>query len=169
MKYCKRCGAACDDSMQFCPNCGDPLPMVQTQQPSPSSQDPSMPNNPYSTSYGFPRSYFKERNIVLCIIFSIITCGIYPLYWLVVLNNDLNDLAGDREALSGGIVLLLTLVTCNIYFIYWSYRAGEKVDCIKRQSPTFHIVFLILSLFGLGIVNFILIQDTINKRIHGQI
>ncbi|WP_069986910.1 DUF4234 domain-containing protein [Massilioclostridium coli] len=169
MIYCKRCGAACDDSMQFCLNCGNPLPMVSTHQPPPPPQDPSMPYNPYTTTNNGPHRCFKERNIVMCIILSIITCGIYPFYWLVVLNNDLNDLTGDRNAFSGGMVLLLTLVTCNIYFIYWSYRAGEKVDCIKRQAPTFHIVFLILSLFGLGIVNFILIQDTINKRIHGQI
>ena len=129
-----------------------------------------MPYNPYAaTTNGIPQRYFKERSIVLCIILSIITCGIYSLYWLVVMNNDLNDLVGDREAPSGGIVLLLTLVTCNIYSIYWFYRAGEKVDCIKRQPPMFNILFLILSLFGFGIVNYILIQDTINKRIQGQI
>ena len=30
----------------------------------------------------------KERSIVLCIIFTIITCGIYGIYWMIVLNDD---------------------------------------------------------------------------------
>ena len=40
-----------------------------------------------------------QRNVALCIIFSVITCGIYSLYWLVVLNNDINELAGERNSL----------------------------------------------------------------------
>ena len=30
----------------------------------------------------------KERNIVLCILLSIITCGIYEIYWFCTLTDD---------------------------------------------------------------------------------
>ena len=36
----------------------------------------------------------QPRNIALCIIFSIITFGIYGIYWMIKINNDLNTLAG---------------------------------------------------------------------------
>ena len=41
----------------------------------------------------------KERNIALCIIFSIITCGIYGIYWYINMVDDLNALSGHEDAL----------------------------------------------------------------------
>ena len=39
----------------------------------------------------------KKRSIPLAIIFSIITCGIYAIYWMICLNDDINALAGGAE------------------------------------------------------------------------
>lgn len=112
----------------------------------------------------------KRRDIAVAIILSIVTCGIYGLYWFVCLNDDLNELT-DREGTSGGVALILSLVTCGIYAIYWMYKAGEKVDELKsRRGQTSQysgIVYLVLSLFGFGIVSYALIQDELNK--HAQI
>lgn len=30
----------------------------------------------------------QQRNIALCIVLSIVTCGLYGLYWYVCLTND---------------------------------------------------------------------------------
>lgn len=38
----------------------------------------------------------KQRNIALCIVFSIITFGIYALYWFVCLTNDANQESGQQ-------------------------------------------------------------------------
>ena len=59
------------------------------------------------------------------------TCGIYGLYWLYTLTEDVNKLTGDPNATSGGIVILLSLVTCGIYSWYWLYKQGERLDQIK--------------------------------------
>ena len=104
------------------------------------------------------------RSIPVCVILSIVTMGIYGLYWFVVLTDEMNRLSGDTEATSGGMALVFTIITCGIYGIYWAYKMGEKVDRVKGQmggsSP---VLFLILEIFGLGIVNWCLIQDTLNK------
>lgn len=44
----------------------------------------------------------QQRNIAMCIILSIVTCGIYGLYWYACLTNDTNTAAGTdgRLALS---------------------------------------------------------------------
>ena len=55
----------------------------------------------------------KQRNIALCIVFSIITFGIYALYWFVCLTNDANQESGQTDATSGGVALLLTF--CSSY------------------------------------------------------
>ncbi|MBO5101695.1 MAG: DUF4234 domain-containing protein, partial [Clostridia bacterium] len=65
--------------------------------------------------------FIKKREIVACIIFSIITCGIYLLYWMYKMNDEINAITGTRDDTSGGIVILLIIVTCGLYGIYWSY------------------------------------------------
>ena len=79
----------------------------------------------------------EKRNIALCIVFSIITCGIYGLYWLVKLNDEINMVSDHTGDTSGGMVLLFAIITCGIYTMYWSYRIGIKLDeaVVKRGLP----------------------------------
>ena len=111
----------------------------------------------------------KNRNIALCIVFSIITCGIYALYWLVVMTDEVNELAGLPGETTGGMTLLFTIITCGIYGFYWAYKMGEKVDGIRtrRGEPASNsgILYLILNVIGLSIVTYALIQSEINKSV----
>ncbi len=109
----------------------------------------------------------KERNIALCIFFSIITCGIYAIYWMIVLNDELNSLSG-REGTSGGMVFLFSVITCGIYGWYWLYQMGNTVEVIHDQHGeprgSAPIAYLLLGLFGLGIVSYALMQNELNKH-----
>lgn len=108
----------------------------------------------------------EKRNIVLCIVFSIITCGIYGLYWFVKLTDETNLVSGHASDTSGGMALLFSLITCGIYYFYWSYRIGCKLDdaavshAMSAQSRP--IIYLVLSIFGLGIITYCLAQSTLN-------
>lgn len=110
-----------------------------------------------------------QRSIVVCILLTIVTCGIYSIYWMIKLNDELNATAGKPEATSGGLVFLFTLITCGIYGYYWYYKMGENVDAIKTSkglmSNNSGIIYLVLGLLGLGIVNYCLMQDTLNKSV----
>lgn len=109
-----------------------------------------------------------KKNIAMCIILSFITCGIYGIYWLIVLTDDTRNASNDYTGASGGVAFLLTLVTCGLYGYYWAFKQGERIDNAKavrgmQTSGNSNILFLILQIFGLSIVNFILIQDALNK------
>ncbi len=107
-----------------------------------------------------------NRNIVLCIVFTIITFGIYGIYWFVKMTDETNAMAGNNQLASGVLAFVLTLVTCGLYSLYWSYKMGEKVDQINdNQGGNSNILYLILSVVGLSIVVYILAQDCINKRV----
>ncbi len=115
----------------------------------------------------------KERNIALCVILSIVTIGIYAIYWQVVMVNDLNTAANRPNDTSGIVVFLLTLVTCSIYFWYWSYQAGAKVQEAQAQrglpaDSNQGVIYLVLSVFGLSIVTYCLIQNELNKMANAQ-
>ena len=108
----------------------------------------------------------KNRNIVVCILLTIITCGIYGIFWMINMANDLNTVSKQQDT-SGGMVFLFSLITCGIYGLFWIYKAGNKLEIAannhglpaKNQS----VIFLILSLVGLGIISYCLIQNELNN------
>lgn len=109
----------------------------------------------------------QKRNIAVAIILTIVTCGIYGIYWFIKMTDESNELLGDPTQTSGAIAFLLSLVTCGIYAIYWYYKMGKKIFEIglkhNRPASDNSVLYLILALVGLGIVNYCLIQDELNK------
>ena len=107
----------------------------------------------------------RPRSVALCIVLSIVTCGIYGLYWIACLNDDINEVTANSGT-SGLMVVLFSFITCGIYFIYWGYKMGDILDRnrIQYKVPTgsLPIVFLLLNLFGLGIVSLALMQNEVN-------
>lgn len=110
-----------------------------------------------------------KRNIVVCVILSIVTCGIYGIYWMIMLNNELNRLSGHPKDTGGGMVLLLTIVTCGIYALFWYYKMGRQCDELRAKrgqaSDNSGVIFLLVGLLGFGIINYCIMQDNINKTL----
>lgn len=150
-KFCRNCGNELESDVKFCNHCGTPV-------------DETVPTNNQSNG-----NYTKlqEKNIATNIILSIITCGIYGIIWFIQMNDDANLISDDNNKTSGGMALLLTIVTCGIYYIYWSYMMGQKLynagQKYNKNIADNSVVYLILSIFGLGIVSECLIQNDLNK------
>ena len=108
----------------------------------------------------------ERKNIVTCIILSIVTCGFYGIYWLYCIISDINTISGDPDSMSPIVVILLSFVTCGIYLLFWVYKAGALLDqkAVEsgRASESRAMIYLILTLFFLGIVTCVLMQDSIN-------
>src|SRR5690606_26879245 len=115
---------------------------------------------------GGASSMVQPRNIGLEIVLTLITCGIYGIYWFIVLTNDVGKVSGD-SSFTGGKHFLLTLVTCGIWSIIWSYQAGKLIDEAYRQRGMHgtdnSVLYLVLTLFGFGIVTYALVQNDVNK------
>lgn len=108
----------------------------------------------------------QPRSVGFSVVLSIITCGIYAIYWFVVLTNDVGKLSRD-PSFTGGKHVLLTLVTCGIWSYIWSYQVGKQVAEAQRQRGHMgsdnSVLYLILTFFGLGIVTYALVQSDVNK------
>lgn len=108
----------------------------------------------------------KKRNIVLQIVLSLITCGIYSIYWFITLTDDAAKKAGDTE-FNGVKAFLFTLITCGIYGYYWYYKMGKTLKVAGDNNGVAvddnSVLYLILGLFGLGIVNYCIMQNDLNK------
>ena len=177
--FCPNCGKQLPDGTSFCPECGAALSggnqqgYQQNQQNQQGYQQGPQPDFQYAYDQNVRGSYYtpKFRNIALCIILSFVTCGIYLYYWIYMMNEDVNGLEGKNSP-SGVMVILLSFVTCGIYQIIWMYNVGTAIDRAKTArgsgSSSCGVIYLVLMLFGLGIVSMGLAQNELNQMSQGQ-
>ena len=108
----------------------------------------------------------KEKNIATCVILTIVTCGIYGIVWFISMTDDVAYASQDRS-MSGGTAFLYTILTCGIYSIYWSYKMGQLAYKAKNSRGMIgsdnSTLYLVLSILGLSIVSYCLIQSDINE------
>ena len=153
MNFCRNCGEELKPGMNVCPKCGTPI------------------NGGTNTQYnngGAARPVVQNRSIAVAIILSIITCGIYSIVWFVGMVNDVNRVCNDeKSSQGGGTVFLLTLITCGIYGLVWFYQAGGRMSRAgQKYGMTISdngVLYLVLMLFGLGIVDYCLLQSDLNQ------
>ena len=157
MKFCQHCGAQLDANAKFCESCGARVEETVSME----EAEVTSVRKP-----GINTAGISKRNIVVAIILSIITCGIYNIYWTVKLNNELLQMSG-KEGPSGGMVFFLSLITCGIYTYVWFWKMGDCVDTInnKKSDLSTSVIFILLAVFGFGFVNYILAQNTINDHV----
>ncbi len=106
-----------------------------------------------------------NRSIPVCIILTLITFGIYGIYWFIKLTDETNALAPNNATTSGGKAFLLTIVTLGIYGIYWNYKLGAKVDEMNGISNgNTGLLYLIISLLGGGLISSCLAQNVLNQK-----
>lgn len=110
----------------------------------------------------------KQRDIVVSIILTIVTCGIYGFYWMACVTDDIGDASGDKS-MNGTTAVILTIVTCGIYGYFWAYKMGELLTKAKSTqvgvttSSDLPVLYLVLQIFGLEIVNLALMQNELNN------
>jgi uncharacterized membrane protein len=118
------------------------------------------------TDYAYPRSE-GVRSIPVDLILTIITCGIYGLYWqykqMATLNGWLN-----RKDFDFVLWLILSIVTCGIFAIYYEYKMAKGINEIQAQNnfrvaDDLPLICLLLSIFGLAIASLAIQQWEINK------
>lgn len=143
---CSKCGNENEESSEFCSKCGN------------SVKDSSNSIDTGNIKGGSIMNYLKERNMVMVVLLSIVTCGIYSLYIFFALNGEVN-----KQAIYDGVqtqprtpiaAILLSIVTCGIYAIVYQYFVAKSLQEIGRKrgyetmDPTLVIVLTLL--VGIG-------------------
>jgi hypothetical protein len=89
-----------------------------------------------------------QRSIGWAVVLSLITFGIYGIYWFIVLTNEVGRLSGD-SSFTGGKHFLLSLITCGIWTYVWSYQLGKQIAEAQHQRGLYasdnSVLFFVLN------------------------
>jgi len=166
-KVCKFCSSTV---VRKCPFCAEEIAapskacrFCRSEIPDgPGPDAPRPPEAPVAT-----RPVGEERGVVVSILLTILTCGIYGWVLLYKIGDELNAHQGKGQ-LKPGVDLLLILVTCGLWGIYVMYKyprvlqeitADEKIPVVDLTVPC-----LILTIFGLQIAALAILQSELNKH-----
>lgn len=116
----------------------------------------------------------EDRSLLIYMLLSVVTCGIYGLIFMWSFTNDLNDVSSAKDpdgwrSPNFIIVILLMIVTCGIYSWYWLYkvgntiqRSGDDYGVRVDESGTTLILWCLLLGVG-GLISYHLMFKNMNK------
>lgn len=97
----------------------------------------------------------QDRSLGMYILLTILTCGIYPLYFWYKAAEDVNIICnGDGEETTSGAELVILFLLCGFYTYYWLYKLGDRLQRNSKrygmefqESGTTVLLWLILGMF----------------------
>ena len=172
--FCENCGTQVEDGAKFCPNCGTPINNSGEvkgfvyDENTPVAPDPAPTYNRAAGSYNAgPQAFLPlrtDRSLLIFILLSLVTCGIYMYIFLYYMIKDINTAcAGDGDETPGLLLyVLLSLVTCGIYSYIWLYKLGDRLarNCQRygytvTENGTTVLLWFLFGAFLCGVGPFI--------------
>lgn len=110
-----------------------------------------------------------DRDFGTYLLFSILTCGIYSIFFFYYLIEDLNTVCEPVEGADENqkspnyiLVLILGILTCGIYTLFWLYKQGNRIQSTGRkygldisENGTTLLLWPLLGILVCGVGSFI--------------
>lgn len=103
----------------------------------------------------------KQRNIVTAILLTLVTCGIYGIYWIICLTREAVSVKDSADSAVLEIVLMLFFPPIGMFLTEKKFAEGCQAQGITHKDNS--VLYLVLSFIGLGIVPLIMLQSDLNK------
>lgn len=187
MIFCTKCGQQNDDAARSCVNCGSPFnerggtTPFATANPTTDTGSQAGPGTPWGTpSYAADPAYMQargggsggmmtpgeKRDPIMALILSLLTCGIYAIYWVYMTSTEIKN-ALRTDEVNPVLDVVLTIITCGIWGIYLAYKYPQFIlqlqDRVGQPRNDISLVSLILAIVGLAPVSLFMVQTELNK------
>lgn len=108
-----------------------------------------------------------KRNISISLILCFVTFGIYYIYWLYKIDQELSEELGNDNLPVYDILLII--FTLGLYGYYLYYRNGKQINLLEDkyglQINDNLILYVVLCIFQLDIIVLMMQQQQINTII----
>ena len=134
--FCIKCGLKQKQGAGFCTGCGTQLQGGQ-QQP---QQQVAVQQNTMGP--------MRNRNLGMMVLLTIVTFGIYNLYWYCSVQNQIHLRTG--KGFSGVGHFFMSIVTLGIYVIYWYFVVSGRIKLLggKNRGATYGLIYLVTFILG---------------------
>ena len=95
----------------------------------------------------------KKRSPIMVLILSLITLGIYGIYWYVVIKREMNS--------QGAQIPTAWLIIIPFVNIYWQWKFSVGVQTVTNKEMSAPVTFILLYL--ISIIGMAIVQSTLNK------
>ena len=105
-----------------------------------------------------------DRNIVMYVLLTIVTCGIYGYYFIYKLAQDVNEMCKEDGEKTAGLAMfiILSYVTCGLYAYYWYYKLANRLQAnaanygiTVAESGTTILLWCLIGLLVCGLGPFV--------------
>ena len=104
----------------------------------------------------------KVRNPITGIILSLVTCGLYGIYWMYCMATEIAKFKDENDSGLIDALLLILLAPVGFFLSEKKLAAACAEKGIEHKDNS--ILYLILCFLGpLSIANFYLLQTELNK------
>lgn len=152
--YCPKCGKMISDQAKFCPACGADLSPAANFEKATNQMFDQAEKDLGSAVHEVAQTFrgadsapsrqgqhlTDNRSLISYILLTLVTCGLYSLYFIYKMAHDINIACDGDGSETGGLVqyLLLSIVTCGIYSLYWEYKLGNR---LAENAPRYQLSF----------------------------
>lgn len=124
----------------------------------------AFPPPPTVALNSLPKGKHREPGIVLLL--TLVTCGIYYLYWIYRVSGEMMAYLEERDT-DPALEVVLSIITCYLYTIYWDYKTGRKIARMQEIAglpvTDNSLLYLVLNLLGLGFLPHVMEQGHLNE------
>ncbi len=108
-----------------------------------------------------------QASIPLYLILTLLTCGIFNLYWNYRQMESCNEML-DRYEFNFVLWLVLTVLTLGLYHLYYQYKMGAAINEIQYLqglpvSNGLPILSVFAAFFGVGVLADCIHQYELNR------
>ena len=142
--FCSNCGNEIINNSGTCPCCGTTYAISGNREDIAINLNKSNNYNTNFTGNNSNTSSIKplktDRNLITVILFSLITAGIYGLYFIHQTAHDINIACKeDGKETSGALgFTILSLITGGLYSIIWSFNINNR---LYRNAYRYNLTF----------------------------
>lgn len=99
----------------------------------------------------------KRRSVAGIVVLSVITGGLYTIYWIVKTKSEMNA--------QGAGIPTAWLILIPIVNIWWTWKFCEGVAYVTKGGMSAGVAFLLLWL--LSLIGMAIVQSALNKVARG--
>ena len=78
-------------------------------------------------------SPIQRRSVPLYLCLSVLTCGLFFIYWYAKVSREVADITGEEVHRGGALTVFFHIITGGLFSAYWFYKVPHKLNELRAS------------------------------------